>query len=69
MRANLHYQTPGRTVRLLICAALACAITALTTQVIISSASHLEYGIAASTAPVAAAASDTARHMLVASAS
>jgi hypothetical protein len=32
----------------LICAALACAITGVTTEVIVSSANHLEYGIGAS---------------------
>ena len=47
MNNAIHHHNPGRSVRLLICAALACAITGVTTQVIVSSANHLEYGMAA----------------------
>jgi hypothetical protein len=53
MYTRIHNHHPARPLRLLICAALACAITAVTTQVIVSSANHLEYGVAAG--PVAAA--------------
>jgi hypothetical protein len=47
MYTRIHNHSPARSVRLLICAALACAITGVTTQVIVSSANHLEYGVAA----------------------
>jgi len=46
MYTRIH--NPARPVRLLICAALACAITGVTTQLIVSSANHLEYGMTAS---------------------
>jgi hypothetical protein len=48
MNIRIHNQNAARPVRLLICAALACAITGVTTEVIVSSANHLEYGIGAS---------------------
>ena len=43
---NIHTQKPilGKPLRLLLCAALACAITSITTQVIVSSAGQPEYG-------------------------
>jgi hypothetical protein len=43
---NIHTQKPilGKPLRLLLCAALACAITSVTTQVIVSSAGQPEYG-------------------------
>jgi len=43
MKANIQNHCFGRAARLLICAALALAITAVTTQVIIRSASQHEY--------------------------
>jgi hypothetical protein len=48
MNIRIYGTNPARPVRLLICAALACAITGVTTEVIVSSANHLEYGIGAS---------------------
>jgi hypothetical protein len=68
MNTSLHHHNPHRSVRLLICAALACAITGVTTQVIVSSANHLEYGMAAS-GVAAAAHADAGPGVVVASAS
>jgi hypothetical protein len=48
MNIRIHNHSPARPVRLLICAVLACAITGLTTQVIVGSANQLEYGTGAS---------------------
>ena len=48
MNTSIHSHNRARSLRLLICAALACAITGVTTQVIVGSANHLEYGVAAS---------------------
>jgi hypothetical protein len=44
MNIRIYNHSPARSVRLLICAVLACAITGLTTQIIVSSANQLEYG-------------------------
>ena len=41
----------GKPLRLMICAALAIAITGLTTQVIVSSAGQHEYGVASTQQP------------------
>jgi hypothetical protein len=68
MYTRTHNRNAARAVRLLICAALACAITGVTTQAIVSSANHLEYGMAASDA-TAAVQADTGRHSGLASAS
>jgi hypothetical protein len=46
MKANIQSHSVGRPARLLICVALALAITAVTTQVIIRSASQHEYAVA-----------------------
>jgi hypothetical protein len=67
MNIGTHHHNPARSVRLLICAALACAITGVTTQVIVSSANHLEYGMAAS-GMTAALHSDAGQRLAVASA-
>jgi hypothetical protein len=48
MNIRIHPHSPARPVRLLICAALACAITGVTTEVIVSSANQLEYGMGSS---------------------
>lgn len=45
MNIRIYDRNPARPVRLLICAALACAITGVTTEVIVSSANQLEYGV------------------------
>ena len=68
MSISFHNHNPPRPVRLLICAALACAVTGVTTQVIVSSANHLEYGVVAS-GVAAAMQADAGRHERVASAS
>jgi hypothetical protein len=61
MNANIRIHRLGRPVRLLICAALALAITAVTTQVIIRSASQHEYTAArTATLPGGAAAAASA---------
>jgi hypothetical protein len=67
MNIGIHHHNPARSVRLLICAALACAITGVTTQVIVGSANHLEYGMAAS-GMTAALQSDAGQRLAVASA-
>jgi hypothetical protein len=67
MNAGIHHHSPARSVRLLICAALACAITGVTTQVIVGSANHLEYGMAAS-GMTAALHSDAGQRLAVTSA-
>jgi hypothetical protein len=51
MNTNTKLQTFGKPLRLMICATLALAITALTTQVIVSSAGQHEYGIASTKLP------------------
>jgi hypothetical protein len=61
MYTRIHNYSPARSVRLLICAALACAITGVTTQVIVSSANHLEYGVAAG-GMAAAVQADAGQH-------
>jgi len=58
MSANIQNQSFGKPVRLIVCAAVACAITGVTTQVIISSAGDHEYEIAWTTPSAAVAASD-----------
>jgi hypothetical protein len=47
MNSHIHDLTQGKPLRRTICAALALAITVLTTQVIIHSAGQHEYGMAA----------------------
>jgi hypothetical protein len=69
MNLSIHNQNPARSLRLLICAALACAITGVTAQVIISSANQLDYRVAATSAPPTAATADAGQPLLVASAS
>jgi hypothetical protein len=58
MSANIQNQSFGKPVRLIVCDAVACAITGVTTQVIISSAGDHEYEIASTTPSAAVAASD-----------
>jgi|HubBroStandDraft_4_1064222.scaffolds.fasta_scaffold1129629_2 hypothetical protein len=65
MYTRIHNHHPARPLRLLICAALACAITGVTTQVIVSSANHLEYGMAAS-GLAAAVQADAGLHSVLA---
>jgi hypothetical protein len=67
MYTRIHSHNPARPLRLLICAALACAITGVTTQVIVSSANQLEYGMAAG-GSAAAAQADAGLHRVVAGA-
>ena len=61
-----HPQRLGRTLRLTFCAALAVAITALTTQVIAKSAGQHEYQIASTRLPPDGAAPAIERHITVA---
>jgi hypothetical protein len=61
-----HPQSLGRTLRLTFCAALAVAITALTTQVIAKSAGEHEYQIAATRLPSDGAAPAIERRITVA---
>jgi hypothetical protein len=61
MSAQIQDHSFARPVRLLICAALACAITGLATQVIVRSAGQHEYAIArTATLPAGAAAAASA---------
>ncbi|HEY4975572.1 MAG TPA: hypothetical protein VII41_18310 [Steroidobacteraceae bacterium] len=66
MNSNTRIQTFGKPLRLMICATLALAITALTTQVIISSAGQHEYGIAYTTLPPVDGGSHVAGQITVA---
>jgi hypothetical protein len=59
-------QTLGKPLRLMICAALAVAMTGLTTQVIISSAGEHRYQIASTTLPPDVTSPDSARRMTLA---
>jgi hypothetical protein len=68
MSISFHNHSPPRPVRLLICAVLACAITGVTTQVIVSSANHLQYGVVVS-GVAAAMQADAGQHRGVARAS
>jgi hypothetical protein len=54
MNVTLQNQSFGKPARRLICAALAAAITALTTQTVIHSAGQHEYGITATSLPATA---------------
>jgi hypothetical protein len=66
MNHTSHPQRLGRTLRLTFCAALAVAITALTTQVIAKSAGQHEYQIASTRLPPDGAAPAIERHITVA---
>jgi hypothetical protein len=59
-------QSFGRTLRQTLCAALAVVITALTTQVIATSAGQHEYQIASTRLPAQGAAPGIERHITVA---
>jgi hypothetical protein len=56
----------SKPLRIAVCAALAIALTGITTQVIVSSAGQHEYGVAPKSLVVAHAAPDFARRMTVA---
>jgi hypothetical protein len=58
--------TLGKPWRLMICAALAVAMTGLTTQVIIRSAGEHQYQIASTTLPPDVTSPDSARRMTLA---
>jgi hypothetical protein len=60
MSATLQLRKFGKPVRLLICTALACAISSITLQVIARSAGQPEYGMASIIAPAADAPPATA---------
>jgi hypothetical protein len=65
MNSNPH-SSFGKPLRLMICAALAVAMTGLTTQVIIRSAGEHQYRIASTTLPPDSTAPDSARRMTLA---
>jgi hypothetical protein len=66
MNSKPDGQTPGKPLQLVICATLAVAMTALTTQVIIRSAGQHEYQIASTRLPPDNRAADTQRRITVA---
>jgi hypothetical protein len=66
MNRATYRQTLGKSLRLMICAALAVAMTGLTTQVIVSSAGVHQYQIASTRLPPDSNAPDRARHMTLA---
>lgn len=66
MNRSSHRQTLGKPLRLMICAALAIAMTALTTQVIVRSAGEHQYQIASTRLPPDSSPADSARRMTLA---
>jgi hypothetical protein len=66
MNDNLRRKSIERTLRQIFCAALAVAITGLTTQVIAKSAGQHEYQIASTRLPPDSAAAGVERRMTVA---
>ncbi|MFI4867503.1 MAG: hypothetical protein ACHQDB_10440 [Steroidobacterales bacterium] len=66
MNRPTHSRTLGKPLRLMICAALAVAMTGLTTQVIVSSPGMHQYQIASTRLPPASNFPDSARRMTLA---
>jgi hypothetical protein len=66
MSHNLHSHSFSKALRQTLCAALAVAITALTTQVIVESAGQHEYQIATTRLPPDGAAPSIERGIIVA---
>jgi hypothetical protein len=66
MNHNLRRQSFGKTLRQIFCAALAVAITGLTTQVIAKSAGEHEYQIASTRLPADGAAPSIERRITIA---
>jgi hypothetical protein len=66
MNRHTHSQTLGKPLRLMICAALAVAMTGVTTQVIVHSAGEHQYQIASTRLPPDGNAADRARRMTLA---
>jgi hypothetical protein len=66
MNSNSHGQIAGKPLQLMICAALAVAMTGLSTQVIIRSAGQHQYQIASTRLPADNSSADTQRRLTVA---
>jgi hypothetical protein len=68
MISTTQNRAVGKAVRLMVCAALAFAVTSITTQVIVRSAGEHEYGIARTSLAADHSRTDSARRMAVAQA-